>query len=54
MMDVVEVQVGLPRFKLEQTFDMKSVLIRMGMVDAFKESMSDFSGRTLFPNGILR
>lgn len=53
-MDVVDVQVGLPRFKLEQKFNMKSVLVRMGMVDAFDVAMSDFSGRSLFPSGILR
>lgn len=53
-MGVADVQVGLPRFKLEQKFNMKSVLVRMGMVDAFDVAMSDFSGRSLFPNGILR
>lgn len=54
MMDVVEVQVGLPRFKLEEKFNLKSVLVRMGMVDAFDVAMSNFSGRKLSPNGILR
>ncbi|KAM9827277.1 serpin B6-like [Neosynchiropus ocellatus] len=44
MMDEVEVQVGLPRFKLEETYDMKSVLMSMGMVDAFDMTKSDFSG----------
>ncbi|XP_030612509.1 leukocyte elastase inhibitor-like isoform X2 [Archocentrus centrarchus] len=44
MMDETEVQVGLPRFKLEENYDMKDVLVRMGMVDAFDMSKSDFSG----------
>lgn len=44
MMDEIEVQVGLPRFKMEEKYDMKEVLMSMGMVDAF--TMSDFSGRT--------
>ncbi|XP_069554091.1 leukocyte elastase inhibitor-like isoform X1 [Brachyistius frenatus] len=44
MMDEVEVQVGLPRFKMEEKYDMKDVLVSMGMVDAFDMSMSDFSG----------
>lgn len=46
MMDVVEVQVGLPRFKMEEKYDMKNVLVSMGMVDAFDRGRSDFSGRT--------
>ena len=41
-----EVQLGLPRFKMEESYDMKDVLISMGMVDAFDMRMSDFSGRT--------
>lgn len=44
MMDEVEVQVGLPRFKLEAKYDLKQVLISMGMVDAFDMGQSDFSG----------
>ncbi|KAM4718260.1 LOW QUALITY PROTEIN: uncharacterized protein FYW61_016142 [Anableps anableps] len=44
MMDMVEVQVGLPRFKMEEKYDMKNVLISMGMVDAFDQINSDFSG----------
>ncbi|XP_020792383.2 serpin B6-like isoform X2 [Boleophthalmus pectinirostris] len=44
MMDEVEVQVGLPRFKMEENYDLKDVLISMGMVDAFSISSSDFSG----------
>ncbi|XP_042366166.1 serpin peptidase inhibitor, clade B (ovalbumin), member 1, like 3 isoform X2 [Plectropomus leopardus] len=44
MMDNTEVEVGLPRFKMEESYDMKDVLISMGMVDAFDMSRSDFSG----------
>uniref|UniRef100_A0A671Z3E8 Leukocyte elastase inhibitor n=1 Tax=Sparus aurata TaxID=8175 RepID=A0A671Z3E8_SPAAU len=44
MMDVTEVEVELPRFKMEETYDMKGVLISMGMVDAFDIARSDFSG----------
>ncbi|GAA6219432.1 leukocyte elastase inhibitor-like [Lates japonicus] len=44
MMDQTEVQVGLPRFKMEEKYDMKTVLVSMGMVDAFDMALSDFSG----------
>ncbi|XP_040921481.1 leukocyte elastase inhibitor-like isoform X2 [Toxotes jaculatrix] len=44
MMDEVEVQVGLPRFKMEEKYDMKNVLVSMGMGDAFDMARSDFSG----------
>ncbi|XP_062235710.1 leukocyte elastase inhibitor-like [Platichthys flesus] len=43
-MDNQEVKLGLPRFKMEESYDMKDVLISMGMVDAFDMAMSDFSG----------
>lgn len=46
MMDDVEVQLGLPRFKMEEKYDLKKVLVNMGMVDAFDVAMSDFSGET--------
>lgn len=41
-----EVEVGLPRFKLEDTYDLNDVLKSMGMVDAFEGTKSDFSGKT--------
>ncbi|XP_060919897.1 leukocyte elastase inhibitor-like isoform X2 [Labrus mixtus] len=44
MMDVQEVMVGLPRFKMEESYDLKNVLMSMGMVDAFDMGLSDFSG----------
>ena len=43
MMHTVEVQVGLPRFKLEETYDLEEILVSMGMVDAFSPQC-DFSG----------
>ena len=45
MMNEVEVDVGLPRFKMTQSYDMKDLLVSMGMVDAFDMGLSDFSGR---------
>ncbi|XP_026218859.1 serpin peptidase inhibitor, clade B (ovalbumin), member 1, like 3 isoform X2 [Anabas testudineus] len=44
MMNEVEVQVALPRFKMEDSYDMKNVLVSMGMQDAFDMALSDFSG----------
>lgn len=46
MMNEVEVQVALPRFKMEDSYDMKNVLVSMGMQDAFDMALSDFSGKT--------
>lgn len=31
---------------MEENYDMKNVLVSMGMVDAFDPVMCDFSGRT--------
>ncbi|XP_067418689.1 serpin B6-like [Emydura macquarii macquarii] len=44
MMDETEVEVSLPRFKLEQAYDLKSVLSSMGMPDAFDTAKVDLSG----------
>ncbi|XP_041101205.1 leukocyte elastase inhibitor-like [Polyodon spathula] len=44
MMENIEVTVTLPKFKLEETYDLSSVLISLGMVDAFDVCKSDFSG----------
>ena len=41
-----EVEVSLPRFKMEEKYDLNDVLISMGMKDAFNVGMSDFSGET--------
>ncbi|XP_065440913.1 serpin B6-like isoform X1 [Chrysemys picta bellii] len=44
MMDYTEVEVCLPRFKLEQVYDLKPVLKNMGMADAFDSDKVDLSG----------
>ncbi|GLD55025.1 leukocyte elastase inhibitor-like protein [Lates japonicus] len=44
VMSEVEVDVKLPQLKLEETYDLKGVLKNMGMVDAFDDQKSDFSG----------
>ncbi len=38
------VKVELPRFKMEEKYDLVAVLKSMGMVDAFDSTKSDFSG----------
>ncbi|XP_066480560.1 uncharacterized protein [Tiliqua scincoides] len=44
MMDLTEVELSLPKFKLEEKYDLKPVLSSMGMADAFVEGKADFSG----------
>ncbi|KAM9228561.1 Serpin B6 [Leptosomus discolor] len=44
MMDCTEVQVSLPRFKLEEDYDLKPLLSSMGMPDAFDLRKAEFSG----------
>uniref|UniRef100_A0A7N9CC35 Serpin B6 n=1 Tax=Macaca fascicularis TaxID=9541 RepID=A0A7N9CC35_MACFA len=44
MMDEEKVEVSLPRFKLEESYDMESVLCSLGMTDAFELGKADFSG----------
>ncbi|XP_038580436.1 leukocyte elastase inhibitor-like [Micropterus salmoides] len=43
-MGQTEVEVRLPRFKMEDKYDLKDVLTSMGMVDAFDVTMRDLSG----------
>ncbi|XP_021513441.1 serpin B6-like [Meriones unguiculatus] len=43
-MDKEQVVVFLPRFKLEENYDMKDVLCKLGMTDAFEDGRADFSG----------
>lgn len=50
MMSENEVQVHLPKFKMAEKYDLKDVLISMGMVNAFDVTMSDFSGETYAMN----
>ncbi|XP_052473821.1 leukocyte elastase inhibitor isoform X6 [Carassius gibelio] len=42
-----QVEVSLPRFKMEETYDMKSLLISMGMEDVFNEQKVNLSGMSL-------
>ena len=42
--DAREVEVFLPRFKLEQSIQLNEVLKGLGVVDAFDDSLADFSG----------
>ncbi|KAM8811376.1 serpin B6-like [Eudromia elegans] len=44
MMDCTEVRLSLPRFKLEENYDLKPILSSMGMPDAFDLMKADFSG----------
>lgn len=44
-MELVKVQVKLPRFKMAEEYNLKDVLVSMGMVDAFSDSQSNFTGR---------
>ncbi|XP_076713964.1 serpin B9-like isoform X2 [Callospermophilus lateralis] len=39
----IDVEVLLPRFKLQEDYDMESVLQRLGMVDAFQQGQADLS-----------
>jgi serpin B len=45
-----EVDVFLPRFKLEAGYMLAPTLSAMGMPDAFSEKLADFSGMTGRPN----
>uniref|UniRef100_A0A4W6G084 Leukocyte elastase inhibitor n=1 Tax=Lates calcarifer TaxID=8187 RepID=A0A4W6G084_LATCA len=53
MMDQTEVQVGLPRFKMEEKYDMKTVLVSMGMVDAFDAALSMSPANDLFLSKVV-
>ena len=39
-----QVEIFLPRFTLESTFDLANTLAAMGMPDAFTPGVADFSG----------
>ncbi|NXG78869.1 SPB6 protein, partial [Baryphthengus martii] len=53
MMDCTEVRVSLPRFKLEEDYDLKHLLRCMGMPDAFDLEKADFSGMSAGNNLVL-
>uniref|UniRef100_A0A8C5YNQ9 Serpin B6 n=1 Tax=Marmota marmota marmota TaxID=9994 RepID=A0A8C5YNQ9_MARMA len=42
-----EVEVFLPRFKLQENYDLEEVLPSLGMTDAFDKARADFSGMSL-------
>lgn len=39
-----KIELHLPQFKVEETYDLKPMLKALGMVDAFTEGKADFSG----------
>uniref|UniRef100_A0A8C7WRY5 Serpin B6 n=1 Tax=Oryzias sinensis TaxID=183150 RepID=A0A8C7WRY5_9TELE len=43
-MPLADVDVRFPQFKMEKKYDLKKVLSRMGMVDAFDQAKCNFSG----------
>ncbi|KAJ8781097.1 hypothetical protein J1605_011462 [Eschrichtius robustus] len=53
MMELCDVQLHLPKFKLEETYDLQSTLSSMGMSDAFNQSKADFSGMSTEGNLFL-
>ncbi|XP_051825893.1 serpin B6-like isoform X2 [Antechinus flavipes] len=56
-MKMTEMEVFLPRFKLEENLDMENILQKLGMSDVFDKSKADFSGisagKNLFLSKIL-
>ena len=49
VMDEDEVEVFLPRFTLEESYDMECVLRDLGMTDGFNTARADFSGLSCQP-----
>ncbi|XP_062925761.1 leukocyte elastase inhibitor-like [Mobula hypostoma] len=45
-MNEIEINVALPKFKLEEKYDLESILIEMGMVDAFSTTQANYSAMT--------
>lgn len=50
MMSPNEVDVKLPRFKMEEKYDLEKILTKMGMENAFDIYKSDFSGEKYCTN----
>ncbi|XP_060100247.1 serpin B10-like [Heteronotia binoei] len=44
MMEKTKVEVHLPRFKLDETYDLKTTLSNLGMTDAFTRNQANFTG----------
>ncbi|XP_036101360.1 serpin B10 isoform X2 [Molossus molossus] len=53
MMELYDVQLHLPRFRLEETYDLKSALRGLGVSDAFNQGKADFSGMSAARNLFL-
>lgn len=49
----VKVDAAIPKFETEFDTQMSEVLVKMGMTDAFDESVADFSGLGSYKNGNL-
>lgn len=45
-MSMRHVHVQLPRFKVEESYDLQDTMTALGMVDAFSPQDADFSGMT--------
>lgn len=43
-MNMIDLYLSLPRFKVEEKYDLPGPLQHMGMVDAFDSQKADFSG----------
>ncbi|KAB1256388.1 Leukocyte elastase inhibitor B [Camelus dromedarius] len=41
-----QVHLHLPRFKVEETYDLNGILVALGVVDAFSSQEADLSGMT--------
>ncbi|XP_029978799.1 leukocyte elastase inhibitor-like [Sphaeramia orbicularis] len=53
MLHPLEIQVKIPRFKMEVAYNLNDVLKRMGMMDAFNVALSNFSGMSESTNLVL-
>ena len=46
LVNEVQTEIALPRFKFEQTMNLKSQLQQMGIKNLFSQADADLSGRT--------
>ena len=52
-MHMVELYLSLPRFKVEEKYELPGPLEHMGMVDAFSAQKADFSGMSSTPGLVV-
>jgi serpin B len=52
-MHLTELYLSLPRFKVEEKYDLQVPLEHMGMVDAFDPQKADFSGMSSIPGLVV-